>query len=257
MRAAEQNDVDAQYSVGTFFLHGEGTQRDVPESIRWFQKASKQGHHDASCMLAKLTAVPGTPPPDKGQCSDLRNPSETHEQRKQRVLEAANASDEEVRFATNYQTILGALMNGSYHKATTGNLDEALDMHIYLELFATALGRQVTPIDSPKNARPWQMLKTPSGLITYGDFASRVARRRRAIMAQIADILINEYHDPNSAMVIQNSQEGKHNQAYRSGMEKIAILLERNDFRQDAEDLRNVKNTIQLPEPPGRWTVLS
>lgn len=53
-RIAEQEDADAQYSVGVMYEAGEGVPQDDAEAARWFQTAAEQGHADAQFNLGVM-----------------------------------------------------------------------------------------------------------------------------------------------------------------------------------------------------------
>ena len=43
---AEQGNADAQVSLGSVYLTGQGVQQDSVEAIAWFRRAAEQGHAD-------------------------------------------------------------------------------------------------------------------------------------------------------------------------------------------------------------------
>ncbi len=50
-KAAEQNQVDAQYSLGRMYFTGEGVPRHYEEALRWFRKAADQSNLEAQFFL--------------------------------------------------------------------------------------------------------------------------------------------------------------------------------------------------------------
>ena len=54
LKAAEQNDPDAQYRVGRMFLAGEGTEQNTPKAIEWLEKAANQNNPFAQYALGKI-----------------------------------------------------------------------------------------------------------------------------------------------------------------------------------------------------------
>lgn len=50
--AAERGDRDAQNNVGTMYLEGMGTKRDVQEAVRWYRVAADLGHPVAQYNLS-------------------------------------------------------------------------------------------------------------------------------------------------------------------------------------------------------------
>jgi uncharacterized membrane protein YedE/YeeE len=56
LKAARQNNADAQYQVAVSLILGEGTARNVREARVWLQRAAKQGHADAREVLAGFPA---------------------------------------------------------------------------------------------------------------------------------------------------------------------------------------------------------
>ena len=54
-KAAEQGFAEAQYSLGCYYLDGEGgLEKNPEEAVRWWQKAAAQGHQDSKKMLHLL-----------------------------------------------------------------------------------------------------------------------------------------------------------------------------------------------------------
>ncbi|MEO7297526.1 MAG: tetratricopeptide repeat protein [Verrucomicrobiota bacterium] len=51
-KAAEQNHVMAQSSLGYCYDAGEGVAKDYVEAVKWYRKAAEQGHHFAQHNLA-------------------------------------------------------------------------------------------------------------------------------------------------------------------------------------------------------------
>ncbi len=64
LKAAEQGDADAQYSLAFSYLEGYGVTQDYVEAARWFRKAAEQGNADAQsklsyhCCPAKISEQP-------------------------------------------------------------------------------------------------------------------------------------------------------------------------------------------------------
>ncbi len=52
---AESGDAEAQYELGFKLLNGEGIPEDRMEALRWFSKASDQGHSSATKILMQLS----------------------------------------------------------------------------------------------------------------------------------------------------------------------------------------------------------
>ena len=50
-RAAEQGNVDAQYSLGDMYARGDGVPEDDAEAVKWFRLAAEQDHADAQFSL--------------------------------------------------------------------------------------------------------------------------------------------------------------------------------------------------------------
>jgi uncharacterized membrane protein YedE/YeeE len=59
MKAARQNDVDAQYEVGAAYILGEGVKRDLKQARIWLKRAADGGHKDARDVLASFPEVAG------------------------------------------------------------------------------------------------------------------------------------------------------------------------------------------------------
>jgi TPR repeat protein/transglutaminase-like putative cysteine protease len=54
-QAADKNDGDAQYNLGWAYESGMGVPKDTREAIKWYSKASRRGHQQASAHLYGLT----------------------------------------------------------------------------------------------------------------------------------------------------------------------------------------------------------
>ena len=50
-KAAEQNNVQAQYMLGVKYANGEGVEQDYGKSVEWYLKAAKRGHSAAQHQL--------------------------------------------------------------------------------------------------------------------------------------------------------------------------------------------------------------
>src|SRR5690606_10158337 len=44
---AESGDMQAQFEMGELYYHGERTERDLQQALKWYEQASVQGHPDA------------------------------------------------------------------------------------------------------------------------------------------------------------------------------------------------------------------
>ena len=53
-RAADQGNVEAQYSLGRMYRDGKGTKKDKAKAKRWFLKAAEQNYKDAALQAANL-----------------------------------------------------------------------------------------------------------------------------------------------------------------------------------------------------------
>src|ERR1044072_7261024 len=52
-KAAEDENIDAQYKLGFLYREGEGTKVNLEKSCYWFQKAAESGNKDAMNSLAE------------------------------------------------------------------------------------------------------------------------------------------------------------------------------------------------------------
>lgn len=52
--ATEYNDPSAQYLVGRNFFKGKSVEKNIPEAVKWFEMAAKQGHIRAQHQLGKI-----------------------------------------------------------------------------------------------------------------------------------------------------------------------------------------------------------
>lgn len=66
-QAAEHNSADAQFALGGVYLHGEGVEQDYNQAAYWFQQAANQGHDLAIERLEELakSGLISTPEPDQ------------------------------------------------------------------------------------------------------------------------------------------------------------------------------------------------
>jgi TPR repeat protein len=53
-KAADQGNVDAQFSLGGAYYAGNGVPQDYAEALLWFRKAAQQGDVKAQCYLAYM-----------------------------------------------------------------------------------------------------------------------------------------------------------------------------------------------------------
>ena len=53
-KAANQNNADAQYCLGTMYYCGEGLKQDYDKSREWLQKAANRNHTQALQLLALI-----------------------------------------------------------------------------------------------------------------------------------------------------------------------------------------------------------
>ena len=51
---AEADDPQAQFEMGELYYHGERTDQDLPEALKWYERASIQGHPDAQYRLGLM-----------------------------------------------------------------------------------------------------------------------------------------------------------------------------------------------------------
>lgn len=52
-KAAEQNDADGQFGLGSMYAAGEGVKRDLAEARKWITRAAEKGHAGAINVLAQ------------------------------------------------------------------------------------------------------------------------------------------------------------------------------------------------------------
>jgi uncharacterized membrane protein YedE/YeeE len=57
LKAAKQNDIDAQYEVGAAYILGEGVPRNFQLARMWLKRAAAGGHKDARDVLGSFPAV--------------------------------------------------------------------------------------------------------------------------------------------------------------------------------------------------------
>jgi len=54
MKAAEQQDVEAQTNIGRYFEFGKGREIDLIQALFWYRKAAAQGNQDAMDAVERL-----------------------------------------------------------------------------------------------------------------------------------------------------------------------------------------------------------
>lgn len=54
---AESEDMQAQFEMGELYYHGERTERDLSLALKWYERASIQGHPDAQYRLGLMHAT--------------------------------------------------------------------------------------------------------------------------------------------------------------------------------------------------------
>lgn len=52
--AAEQGEIEAQYTLGYIYLNGEGVEQDLDKAVEYYQLAADQGSEDADAKLSEL-----------------------------------------------------------------------------------------------------------------------------------------------------------------------------------------------------------
>ena len=57
LEMAEAEDMQAQFEMGELYYHGERTERDLPLAMKWYERASIQGHPDAQYRLGLMHAT--------------------------------------------------------------------------------------------------------------------------------------------------------------------------------------------------------
>ena len=57
LEMAEAEDMQAQFEMGELYYHGERTERDLPRAMKWYERASIQGHPDAQYRLGLMHAT--------------------------------------------------------------------------------------------------------------------------------------------------------------------------------------------------------
>lgn len=53
-KAAENNNIDAQITLGSLYMEGEDITKDLSKSLEWFTKAAELGDSDAQYLLARI-----------------------------------------------------------------------------------------------------------------------------------------------------------------------------------------------------------
>ena len=54
LKAAAQNDVEAEYNLGVMFRDGEGVAKNGPQAVYWFERAAAHRYADAAYNLAMM-----------------------------------------------------------------------------------------------------------------------------------------------------------------------------------------------------------
>lgn len=54
MELAEADDMQAQFEMGELYYHGERAERDLSAALKWYERASIQGHPDAQYRLGLM-----------------------------------------------------------------------------------------------------------------------------------------------------------------------------------------------------------
>ena len=55
LKAAEKEDVDAQYIIGEYFEVGKGRDIDIDQALFWYRKAAAQGDQEAREVVERLS----------------------------------------------------------------------------------------------------------------------------------------------------------------------------------------------------------
>ncbi|MGO8881815.1 MAG: tetratricopeptide repeat protein, partial [Desulfomonilaceae bacterium] len=54
MKAADQGDADAQFSLGWKYYNGQGVPKDQKKAAQWYRRAAQKGHSGAQCNLGVM-----------------------------------------------------------------------------------------------------------------------------------------------------------------------------------------------------------
>lgn len=54
-KAAEQGDIDAQFSLGNMYYYGEGVNLNYEKALDWYSEAAEQGHEEAFEMIESFS----------------------------------------------------------------------------------------------------------------------------------------------------------------------------------------------------------
>lgn len=55
-QSAEQGDVQAQFFLGSLYRDGQGVEKDLTETLKWWNEAARLGHVDAQFALGEIYA---------------------------------------------------------------------------------------------------------------------------------------------------------------------------------------------------------
>lgn len=65
VRAAQDNDTDAQFELGQNFYYGKTVRKDLDQAVFWLYKAAKKRHPKAAELLQKILIEKDIPPPNE------------------------------------------------------------------------------------------------------------------------------------------------------------------------------------------------
>ncbi len=53
--AAYENNSEAQYFIGMMYFYGDGVQKSKEEAMKWWKKATRNGHLDSANRLSEIS----------------------------------------------------------------------------------------------------------------------------------------------------------------------------------------------------------
>lgn len=161
----------------------------------------------------------------------FQSTQETRDQKRQRVLTQATASDRDIRFSRNFHRIHTSFMNDSFPDSQKGDPDAVLYMYVLIELRNEAFGKMETQSQLKSNF-----------LAVMGpyEFERKVNVCKDDIFRQFSDLLRHDLKDPESAQILEAQPKGSYIQVFRRGLDKTIQLFEQNGLHEEAQEMRKM-----------------
>jgi hypothetical protein len=129
-KAADKGSAAAQFSLGMFYEHGLGVEKDMNQALSWYRKAADQGYNDAKEKLAELQGTAAR----QAAAMQLWCPEPLNDGRTMNSLVSVDASAKHVKIENSQGTL--EYRHGAYAKVIIAGLlsNEAQKVHQFVTI---------------------------------------------------------------------------------------------------------------------------